>query len=61
MAAGGLFAVSRFWIPVGIFAFPGHITQRVDILREFVVKNSTTSSSESSPSMLKTVIANPWA
>jgi hypothetical protein len=61
MAAGKLFAVSGFWIPTGIFAPPGHITQRIDILREFFVKNLTTNYSESRPGRLKTVIANPWA
>jgi hypothetical protein len=61
MAAGKLFAVSGFWIPAGIFAPPGHITQRIDILREFFVKNLTTNYSESRPGRLKTVIANPWA
>jgi hypothetical protein len=49
MAAGELFAVSGFWIPTGIFASPGHIIQRIDILREFqfLVKNLTTKYSES--------------
>jgi hypothetical protein len=61
MAAGDLFAASGFWIPTGIFAPPGLITQRIDILREVVVKKSTTNHPESRPGMLKTVIANPWA
>ena len=59
MAAGGLFAVSAFWLPTRIFLPPGHITQCIDIFRELFFKSSITNSPESRPGMLKSVTANP--
>jgi hypothetical protein len=38
MAAGGLFAVSAFWLPTRIFVSPGHITQCIHIFRELFFK-----------------------
>ena len=56
-----LFAQGRaWWIPTGVFAPPGHIIQRIDVLREVVPQNSITNSPESRPGILKSVIANPW-
>jgi hypothetical protein len=44
MAAGGLFAVSGFWFPTGIFVPPRCITQCIDIFREIFVRSSITNS-----------------